>query len=263
MTSAIIFFILSLFAAVSGQFLSEMEEKLVANAENLEKELTSTKLLNQLAEMTQNWQESVENAMWNRSQQGYKLDQCDNDWEIILGYTANKNGTLKFWDSYGVPGTGILEGHIFFLGQPEECANAKSGVFLIKTERFPRTEQFIITIGPVLSLGVCAPSSCSAEQISGIFQAVVDQFVDNIRVGTTKKGTFNPNTAFVIAATVYGIIGVLIVCATIFSVTEKIIGEFLAVLRSLLIWEASCKILEETWQDVSVRNLTRILVKIF
>ena len=126
------------------------------------------------------------------------------DWQLILSYS--QGDVFKFWDSYAVPGTGILEGHVTFPGQSEECYNAKNGLTGIAVRPFPDTEMFIVKFYG-FSLGMCNPSSCSAEEVSFIF--------GNSSTVVLARKKFNADVGFVVAVLVYGLILSVVFCATL------------------------------------------------
>ena len=77
---------------------------------------------------------------------------------------------LRYWDSWGKPSHGILEGHTSYLGYYDECINLKDTEFG-ETDYCVYAMQMSISISPIvipIQVGVCFPSSCSSQEFARI-----------------------------------------------------------------------------------------------
>ena len=146
---------------------------------------------------------------------------CFQDWLTISEYPVES--VLKYWDSYAYPASGILEGRALFLGQPEECANAASGFAGTSVRPFPDTETFLVRFSSsyqapsFFQVGVCAPKSCSVEELAVIYAELVrdNLYAPPYFVSASRKDAFQADAAFVIASIVFGSLFLIVVLATI------------------------------------------------
>ena len=158
-----------------------------------------------------------------------KHGKCYKEWKQIVSPEYSK--TLKYWDSFAIPFSGYLEGVTVFLGQPEECVNAKKDPLGVGVMPFPETEMFIVsfTLKPVggtfITIGVCGPSSCTGPEVAEIFKSIVKKPLrPPYYTVATKKDSFNANAAFIISVVVYGIIGILVLAATLLGAWRRCQG---------------------------------------
>ena len=153
--------------------------------------------------------------------------QCSNDLDIILGNSFQD--TFKFWDSFAVPWTGIAEGHFLFLGQPEECVNAKSGLFPVKAKSFPNTKPFLLGIAFSnqfkIQTAVCMPSSCSNDDVAEIFEPLFEDLNLESDILVTSRSNFKPDGAFYIAGFIYGMLICLVFTGTSLAAYRHLSGK--------------------------------------
>jgi len=78
--------------------------------------------------------------------------------------------TLRYWDSWGKPSHGVLEGHTSYLGYYDECVNLKDTDFG-ETDYCIYGMQMNISIVPTpvpIQVGVCFPSACTSQEFGRI-----------------------------------------------------------------------------------------------
>ena len=77
---------------------------------------------------------------------------------------------LRYWDSWGKPSHGILEGHTSYLGYYDECINLKDTDFGETDYCIYAMQMNISTIqAPIpIQVGVCYPSACSSQEFARI-----------------------------------------------------------------------------------------------
>ncbi|XP_065885946.1 nose resistant to fluoxetine protein 6-like [Dysidea avara] len=77
---------------------------------------------------------------------------------------------LRYWDSWGKPSHGILEGHTSYLGYYDECINLKDTDFGETDYCIYAMQMNLSTIqAPIpIQVGVCYPSACSSQEFARI-----------------------------------------------------------------------------------------------
>ncbi|XP_075259312.1 nose resistant to fluoxetine protein 6-like isoform X2 [Convolutriloba macropyga] len=207
MFSTIFSLIIILYVGRSSSYMQERMQLIadrvrLIQTTDITQDRSDSDYLKGIPNFLQTYPEVLENILQHRND-----SRCYDDWQVIQSY-ASPFDVFKFWDSYGVPATGILEGHLLHPGQPQECFDAKSGYTGIKNTSFPDTEMFLVKLANI-SLGVCMPSSCSIEEVSSIFEN--EERPNVITLGREK---FNADAGFVIGVFVFGTILLLTIIAT-------------------------------------------------
>ena len=169
----IVLFIIKTYALQGA--LSHFSDPIRYPPKNLIKELNGNSNISLAAGTLETLQTSAPINIFDfTSSEKNHSSKCWQDWSKIIIYEKWK--IPKFWDSFGVVGTGILEGSTTFLGQPEECINVKRGVFPVTYDTFPDTKPFLVyykldpSFAYVMRVGVCMPAECSSEDVMEIYK---------------------------------------------------------------------------------------------
>ena len=157
---------------------------------------------------------------------------CQRDWGRIVTY--NKSEVPKFWDSFAKTGTGLIEGRITYLGQPEQCTNVKSGVMPVEAEDYPDTKPFLVAFNQnptdefVFTIGVCLPAECSTSDAMIIFQRLVNSTKQNPPsvVSAMEQPDIETSSAgFIVAWVTYSILLILVLVGTLLGMSREALGE--------------------------------------
>jgi len=94
--------------------------------------------------------------------------------KLFILESTNSPLMLRYWDSWGKPSHGILEGHTSYLGYYDECINLKDTDFGETDYCIYAMQMNISTLlKPILiQVGVCFPSSCSSQEFARILSEI-------------------------------------------------------------------------------------------
>jgi len=130
---------------------------------------------------------------------------------------------LRYWDSWGKPSHGILEGHTSYLGYYDECINLKDTEFG-ETDYCVYAMQMSISISPIvipIQVGVCFPSSCSSQEFARILSEMditaimlVGSLGNNVSVSVNSYDKSAPFCPLTDEGYDVSSILILVVCAT-------------------------------------------------
>ena len=104
---------------------------------------------------------------------------------------------LRYWDSWGKPSHGILEGHTSYLGYYDECIDLKDTEFGETDYCVYAMQMSISTVpSPVgIKVGVCFPSACSSQEFAAILSEMDITSVISVAFDPFSLG--NNNSMFV------------------------------------------------------------------
>ena len=90
--------------------------------------------------------------------------------KLFMLESTHSSLMLRYWDSWGKPSHGILEGHTSYLGYYDECINLKDTDFGETDYCIYAMQMNISTIQtPIpIQVGVCFPSACSSQEFARI-----------------------------------------------------------------------------------------------
>ena len=206
-----------------------MAQKLHQKLENFRNETRpSLELLDDIAMLTR--RDNLKNLFDKQNSNDHS--QCYQDWKDIFSHKFSD--VAKFWDSFAVPGTGVLEGHTTYLGQSEECVNAKTGFAGIKVRPFPDTEMFLVGFTLIqnpsfirFKFAICAPVSCSAKQMERAINKL-PSYLPPFNVKVQKRDAFKLDSPFIASLIVFGALALLTVSATFYGFLERLRGKFIS-----------------------------------
>jgi len=90
--------------------------------------------------------------------------------KLFMLESTHSSLMLRYWDSWGKPSHGILEGHTSYLGYYDECINLKDTEFG-ETDYCVYPMQMNISTIPTpiaIQVGICFPSGCSSQEFATI-----------------------------------------------------------------------------------------------
>lgn len=109
--------------------------------------------------------------------------QCLFDLINMLQHLSNNSDHLRMLDAWGRPGSGILEGNLYWYGAYDECRALPTNI-----SRYCMLKAPVEVQGrpAALDLGMCVPPSCSDDSlplalISG--EAILQQYIDRVSPG--------------------------------------------------------------------------------
>ena len=129
-----------------------------------------------------------------------------------------------------------MEDHIRYLGQSEECTNAKNGVMSIEFKNFPDTKPFLISLKlnssgqTLLNVGVCMPAACSPEDVMNIFEGFYYGIFQKHDFSFSAKEESEIKTSspeFIVSWVFYSILFLFMAVGTFVGVTKEMLSKFL------------------------------------
>ena len=152
--------------------------------------------------------------------------QCQVDWNTTLN--ASPQNALKYWSSFSVPWTGIAGYKTLFIGQPEQCTNAKIDLTAVKVASFPATKPFLLNIPFMeklnITTGICMPASCSNAEVQEIFDPLFEEF--RVKITVTSRSNFEADWGFYIACVIYAILFSLVATGTSLAAYRHYAGKY-------------------------------------
>ncbi|XP_067661104.1 nose resistant to fluoxetine protein 6-like [Haliotis asinina] len=152
--------------------------------------------------------------------------QCSNDTvHLVEGIIDRDRWALQFLDSFGKPGSNLLQYQLHWLGSYDECNSIKVIPDNSTGMREPFQSQYCLasralTPQMVVELGTCFPDSCSDMDVAIILNGVLKEINPNLTVSSVscKERDLPIDSAASVVIVVLAIFGLLLLTGTAFDI---------------------------------------------
>ncbi|XP_071115657.1 nose resistant to fluoxetine protein 6-like [Haliotis cracherodii] len=157
--------------------------------------------------------------------------QCSNDTALLVeGLIDKDKWALQFLDSFGKPGSGLMQYQLHWLGSYDECIGTDVAVEEVLADNTtmvtqPFRSQYCLASHPVapqlfVQLGTCFPDTCSNRDVMMILNGVLTEISPNLTVSSVicQKRELPIDSAASVVIVVLSVFALLLLAGTVFDI---------------------------------------------